>query len=130
MWIVIMCSILASHYYLYSTLKVSRMDDSMGANISNKWGMGGGLLTLLYGWLTDVNTAVFIGTLVTVLGFIMSLYFQRRRHIREQRETEIRLELILKDEDRKHREELRKEELHLVRLEMLIKDPNCSFEDD
>lgn len=85
------------------------MDESVGANISNKWGMGGGLMTVLYGWMTDAGTAVFVGIVITLAGFVMSYYFQRKRQIRERAEAALRKELLL-------REEARKEELHQAQI--------------
>lgn len=89
------------------------MDDSLGINISNRWGMGGGFMTVLYGWLTDAGTAVFIGVVVTLAGFAMSYYFQRKRQVRERQEAELRKELLLK-------EERRKEELHKAKLQQIL----------
>lgn len=109
---VIICWLFLEHYYLYNTLKVQYMDESMGTSISNRWGMGGGFLTLMYGWLTDASTAVFIGVLVTVGGFVMSFYFQRRKNSREKVEAALRRELLLKEEQRK-------EELHQAQLKKL-----------
>lgn len=85
------------------------MDESVGANISNKWGMGGGLMTVLYGWMTDAGTAVFVGIVITLAGFVMSYYFQRKRQNRERAEAELRKELLLRDE-------ARKEELHQAQI--------------
>lgn len=103
------------------------MDETMGTSISNRWGMGGGFLTLMYGWLTDASTAIFVGVLVTIVGFIMSFFFQRRKHNREKLESELRKKLLLKEEARQVREEVRQEELHRAQLLQLTGNlPRCS----
>lgn len=66
-------------------------------------------MTVLYGWMTDAGTAVFVGVVVTLAGFVMSYYFQRKRQIRERTEAALREELLLRDE-------ARKEELHQAQL--------------
>lgn len=114
MRLLILCWLLLEHHYLYnSQVKVQEMDETVGASISNRWGMGGGSLTLLYGWMTDASTAVFIGVIVTLAGFLMSFYFQRKRQIRELHEAALRRELLLKEEDRK-------EALHQARLRHIM----------
>jgi fucose permease len=94
-------------YSLY--LKVLKMDETLGTVVSNRLGMGGGFLTLFFGWLTTTNAAILIGIIVTIAGFIMSLYFQRKRHLREVADTALRVELLLK-------EDARKEELHALKI--------------
>ena len=114
MKIVTRCLLIIEHHYIHkSCTKVVKMDETLGTNVSNRWGMGGGLTTLLYGWATDAGTAVFIGIVVTVLGFIMSCYFQRKRQLREKAEIDLRTELLL-------REEARKKELHQARLKRIL----------
>lgn len=87
--------------------KVLRMNDNIGTTLSNRYGLGGGFFTVLYGWLANAETAILIGVIVTVGGFMMSFYFQRRRHIRERNEHFLRLEVIRKEEERK--DEIHKE---------------------
>lgn len=107
---ILCCWLVLVHYYIHNSQnKVKQMDESVGANISNKWGMGGGLMTVLYGWMTDAGTAVFVGIVITLAGFVMSYYFQRKRQIRERAEAALRKELLL-------REEARKEELHQAQI--------------
>ena len=92
----------------------------MGTSISNKVGLGGGFFTLMYGWLSDTNTAVFLGVLVTIIGFIMSLYFQRKKDKRERNESEMRKQLLQEQAQRD-------KELHSLRVEQLLtgkREPN------
>lgn len=123
MRVILICWLFLEYCYLRNIIKVRYMDETFGTSISNRWGMGGGFLTLLYGWLTDASTAVLIGVLVTIGGFIMSLYFQRRRNNREKQEAEFRHELLVK-------EERRKEELHQAQLRKLIGACKSECEDD
>lgn len=85
----------------------------MGTSISNKVGLGGGFFTLMYGWLSDTNTAVFLGVLVTVIGFIMSLYFQRKKDKRERNESEMRKQLLQEQAQRE-------KEMHDLRVKQLL----------
>ena len=85
----------------------------MGTSISNKVGLGGGFFTLMYGWLSDTNTAVFLGVLVTIIGFIMSLYFQRKKDKRERNESEMRKQLLQEQAQRE-------KEIHDLRVKQLL----------
>lgn len=119
----ILCIVFITYYYLDSLQeRVACMNESVGASISNRWGMGGGFMTLMYGWLTDANTAIFIGVMVTIGGFLMSLYFQQRRAAKERREAEFRMQLLLKEEDRK-------QELHLAKLQRMLNTNETSTSD-
>lgn len=91
---------------------ISGSTDAVVASVASKWGMGGGLGVSLYGWLSSGTTAVFLGVLVTVLGFVINLIFQRRRETREIKEYAARLA-------RDVSEERRAEELHQARMEAL-----------
>lgn len=83
--------------------KVKNMNNSIWLNISNKLGLGGGFFTILYGWLSAAETAIFIGVVATVTGMTASLYFQR---VKNQR-----------DRDVTSADERRKEEMHQAKLE-------------
>lgn len=72
----------------------------------------GGLFTSVYGWLTHTGSAVFIGILITILGFVVNYYFQRKRAKREYLLWEQTFEANI-------RAETRKEELHQARLEAI-----------
>lgn len=81
-------------------------------SVATKLGMGGGSATSAFGWLTSNNTVVVVGLLVTVLGFMVSLFFQRRRDKRETRESEQKIAIA-------RAEEKRKQELHLIQMKAL-----------
>lgn len=72
----------------------------------------GGLFTSIYGWLTQTGSAVFIGIVITILGFLINYYFQKKKAKRD---------LILWQQmfDANEKAERRKEELHLARLEAI-----------
>ena len=121
MRIIIVCWLILEHYYFHNQQsKVQRMDESIGASLSNRWGMGGGFMTLLYGWMTDAGTAIFVGVVVTIAGFVMSYYFQRKKQNRERDEASLRERLLLREEDRK--EELHQARLLRIKLSDIIED--------
>lgn len=114
MSLAIACWLIVEHYYIYFYIeKVKNMDDTVGTNISNKVGLGGGFFTLMYGWLSDTNTAVFLGVVVTIVGFLMSLYFQRKKDIREKNESKTRHRLLLEEAQRN--KELHEERMNRIR---------------
>ena len=71
--------------------------------------MGGGSITAILGYLSSSGAAVLIGVLVTILGFLFNIYFQRKKHIREHDEW-VTKKSILEAEER------RREELHIAQL--------------
>lgn len=84
------------------------MRDSIVISVATKTTFGG-MIASFMGWFTHTGTAVFIGTLVTLLGFGMNYYFQRRKAKREDVMWEQEQRAFIK-------EEKRKEELHQARL--------------
>ena len=86
--------------------------DAVVSSIATKYGMAGGALATLYGWVTSSNVAVFLGIMATVLGFIINLVYQHRRHVREEAEAEFRRTM-------KMAEESRQIELHQAQLAAL-----------
>ena len=73
----------------------------------------GGLFASVYGWLTHTGSAIFIGIVITILGFVVNCYFQkkraRREHILWKQTLEANMQANIKAE-------ARKEELHQARL--------------
>ena len=57
----------------------------------------GGNVSILWGALSDTGTAVFVGLVVTVLGFVMNWYFkldEKKRAVTQQDfENQLKLEL-------------------------------------
>jgi len=92
-------------------LVVDSVIDNALISLSSKSTVGG-LFTSLYGWLTQTGSAVFIGIVITILGFLVNYYFQRKKAKRDH---------ILWQQmfDANERAEKRKEELHLARLEAI-----------
>lgn len=81
--------------------------------------MAGGTVTTFYGWITSSAAAILIGILVTIGGFIINYYFQRKRHEKEMEFNQLRTELLLKDEERKELDERRKQERHEIEIQRL-----------
>ena len=86
--------------------------EQMISSIASKYGMGGGMLTSILGWLSSSAAAVLIGVLVTCLGFIITVFYQWRRDKREQHEMDLREKIQLAEEQRN-------QELHQAKLEAL-----------
>lgn len=87
--------------------------DSVLVSLSSKSTVGG-MFTSIYGWLTHTESAIFIGIVVTLLGFVMNYIFQRRKSKREAALWEQQIQAH-------NRAEERKEELHKARLLALNK---------
>lgn len=75
--------------------------ESAATSIASKGAMGGGTLYALYGWAISSGGVAIIGVLITVLGFIVTLYFQRRRDQREAADLEFRHQMELAQEARR-----------------------------
>lgn len=92
------------------------MDDSLNdfavSSMTTKYGMGGGVVTSVIGWLSSNEAVILIGVLVTILGFIINLVFQVRRDKRQ-----IRAALL--EEEYMKREDLRKQLLFEEQLRSL-----------
>lgn len=85
---------------------------------ATKWGMGGGTLTTAFGWLASNGAAVFIGIVVTVLGFVVNYVFQRRRDKREAELAEFQRNIELAEERR--RQEMHEAQLAALRGERCL----------
>ena len=103
-------------------IKVGTVETALAsAGTKSMWG---GSVTSVIGYLSTSSAAVFIGVIITVLGFLFSMYFQRKAHIRQTEEWEIR-KLIAE------REEARKEEIHELRLKQLRnRDIKCEYDQE
>lgn len=75
--------------------------------------MGGGTVASIIGYMSSNGFAVLVGVLVTILGFICSVYFQRRQYIKNTEKWEIEKKQMLADEKRK-------EELHALAVRKLL----------
>ena len=74
--------------------------------VKSTWG---GMLGSVYGWLTQTDSAIFIGIVITLLGFVMNYFFQRFKAKREA--------VLWQEQLKSHlRAEERREELHAARL--------------
>lgn len=102
------------HKHMSNTLSSAQLVNSESAvtSVATKWGMGGGASASVYGWLTSSEAIAVIGILITVLGFIVNWFFQRRRDKREVEVAEFRRQMELA-------EEARRVELHQAQLEAL-----------
>lgn len=68
--------------------------DSIIANSSVKWGMGGGAVTSIVGGLSSNDLLVIIGVITTALGFCVNLYYQRKRELRAKETHELQKKLL------------------------------------
>lgn len=72
----------------------SSISDATIASMTTKWGMGGGTVTSLFGWLSSNGAAILIGIIITVLGFILNATFQYLREKRAREEHNLRKKLV------------------------------------
>lgn len=77
------------------------LNDIAIASMTTKYGMGGGVLTSLIGWLSSNEAVVIIGIIVTLLGFIINLIFQIKREKRQIKASLLEEELMRKEDQRK-----------------------------
>ncbi len=77
------------------------LNDIAIASMTTKYGMGGGVLTSLIGWLSSNEAVVIIGIIVTLLGFIINLIFQIKREKRQIKASILEEELMRKEDQRK-----------------------------
>ena len=60
------------------------LSDALVANSYVKWGMGGGAATSIFGSISSNDALVIIGTLTTVVGFIVNFVYQYKRNKRAE----------------------------------------------
>lgn len=76
------------------------INDITLANATAKYGMGGGAVTSLIGWLSSSEAVLLIGVIVTILGFIVNFIFQVRRDNRLKHKTELEEQLLIREDER------------------------------
>lgn len=81
-------------------MKEDLITDGSLANTTAKYGMGGGAVTSIVGWLSSSEAVILIGVIVTILGFLINLMFQIRRDKRQQIKDELEKSLLLAREKR------------------------------
>lgn len=93
---------------LSTGISLESAKDTVLISVSSKttWG---GLFGSIYGWLTQSDSAIFVGILVTIMGFCMNYFFQRRKSKKEDQLFDQKLQAYLRAEERK-------EEIHAARL--------------
>ena len=77
------------------------LNDLAIASMTTKYGMGGGVITSIVGWLSSNEAVVIIGIVVTLLGFIVNLIFQIKREKRQIKASLLEEELMKKEDQRK-----------------------------
>lgn len=75
-------------------INFSDITDATIANNSVKWGMGGGSLTSVFGYLSSSDLLMIVGVVTTALGFLVNLYFQYKRDARAKEEHELKKMLL------------------------------------
>lgn len=83
------------------------------SSVATKWGMGGGTISSVYGWLASNEAVILVGLFVTVAGFVVNLIYQHKRHRRETDEALFRRNL-------EEAEEKRRVELHRAKMHALL----------
>lgn len=73
---------------------LNKISDATIASLTTRWGMGGGTVTSLYGWLCSNGAAIFVGIVLTLLGFIINLVFQYARDKRSREEHKLKVMLL------------------------------------
>lgn len=79
------------------------INDTTIANFTAKYGMGGGALTSVIGWLSSSEAVVLIGVIVTILGFLVNLIFQVRRDKRQKERDDLEKQLLIAKEKREEK---------------------------
>jgi hypothetical protein len=102
---------------LQSAVTDNTTRDTVMISASSKTTIGG-TVTSVFGWLSSTDVAVFIGVVITVLGFLVNFYFARLKTKRE-------IALLMAQEKAQLRSEEREEELHRARLQGIY----CGNED-
>jgi hypothetical protein len=77
-----------------SSLQTLDASDSVIAQTSAKWGMGGGAATSIFGTISNDTLLVIIGVVTTILGFAVNFYYQRRRDKRAEALYKLQRELL------------------------------------
>lgn len=94
--------------------------DIVGSAIASKFGMVGGFMASLYGYLSTTEAVVFIGLIVTVVGFFTNHHFQKKRHIRETKSKEIENKLNCAKLEAIQEETRMKREMHEAKMKALL----------
>lgn len=81
-------------------MKEDLITDGSIANMTAKYGMGGGALTSFIGWLSSSEAVILIGVIVTILGFLVNLIFQIRRDKRQTERDTLEKQLLIAKEKR------------------------------
>ncbi len=84
-------------------INIKDLTDASVANASVKWGMGGGSLTSIFGYLSSSDLLMFFGVVTTVMGFIVNLIYQYRRDKRATEEHELKKKIL--ENQLKHEQE-------------------------
>ena len=79
------------------------INDATLANMTAKYGMGGGAVTSFIGWLSSSEAVILIGVIVTILGFLVNLIFQVRRDKRQRDRDDLEKQLLIAKEKREEK---------------------------
>lgn len=76
------------------------INDATMANMTAKYGMGGGAVTSFIGWLSSSEAVILIGVIVTILGFLVNFVFQIRRDKRQKDRDDLEKQILIAKEKR------------------------------
>lgn len=81
-------------------MKEDLITDGSIANMTAKYGMGGGAVTSFIGWLSSSEAVILIGVIVTILGFLVNFMFQMRRDKRSKDRDDLEKQIMIAKEKR------------------------------
>lgn len=76
-------------------MTLAEHQQTLAEAMANKSTMGGAAVGFV-GWLADINWIGLTGAAVAVVGLLVNIYFQVRRDRREQRESDARIEAMMR----------------------------------
>ena len=77
------------------------INDMAMANLTVKYSVGGGAVTSFIGWLSSSETVILVGTVATIVGFLLNVIFLVIKDRRHAKQVAQEMELMKKEDARK-----------------------------